>query len=714
MSGDQRAPRIHAPLRYTARGAAFGLTIALSISIPSGLHGQAVGVTRAAIIQAEDERGKGQQGIEPILAGLKTPSLRALSIRAIGRLERPDLLSHIIPYVGDTSVQATVADAIAQVMRGRLPRQQGPDTQLVALVYNVLRSQSQTVIDGPSRGAFARSLGRLPYATPAQARSADSLLVTLAPLRVEDRSAYVAFEGVAHGLYALARSRRTLGALSPAAVEWLQKAVQFGLDVPEAVAIRRAAWLALTANGTVDRGLIRVATSDEIDPQVRRLAVAALPNERDWAVHREELARVARDRDPIVRLERVRVYRQLVAADGCGPLLDALSDTVHHVRLAAIDALGGPCPERDSVVVMLLRAIENGPSGVTARSSRGVSWHERAHALAALARADSSVAREYLRRDSKHPVWQVRMYAARGAAAIRDSVILSSLAFDEVGNVREVAIQGLSSTIGHLADLVYVRALRSKDYHVVLAAARALKGAPVLDSVRPAVFEALERLSNEKRQNSRDPRMELLARAREMADRVDVPRLQQLLGDVDEAIAAEAASVMNQVLNTSQYVVAPRRPVRFVAPPSGAIRVRVTMSARTGGGSFDVLLDADRAPMTVARVLELVRKRYYDGLTFHRVVPNFVLQGGSPGMNEYVGDGPFMRDELSLEHHARYTLGISTRGRDTGDAQWFINLVDNYRLDHDYTVFGRVVAGMEVVDRILEGDVMESVRIVPN
>jgi cyclophilin family peptidyl-prolyl cis-trans isomerase len=83
-------------------------------------------------------------------------------------------------------------------------------------------------------------------------------------------------------------------------------------------------------------------------------------------------------------------------------------------------------------------------------------------------------------------------------------------------------------------------------------------------------------------------------------------------------------------------------------------------------------------------------------------------------MNEYVGDGPFMRDELSLAHHARATVGISTRGRDTGDAQWFINLVDNYRLDHDYTVFGTIVEGMDVVDRILEGDVMGTVRVIGN
>ncbi|HEX6941938.1 MAG TPA: peptidylprolyl isomerase, partial [Gemmatimonadaceae bacterium] len=307
-----------------------------------------------------------------------------------------------------------------------------------------------------------------------------------------------------------------------------------------------------------------------------------------------------------------------------------------------------------------------------------------------------------------------RMYVARGAAAVRDTALLSSLAFDSVGNVREVALQGLSTTVGHLADLVFVRALKSVDYHVVLAAARALSGAPVRDSVLPAVLEALERISREKRQTSRDPRLQLLARVRELGDVPSAQRLQPLLTDIDPAVASEAASVMTQL--TGQRVVAkplsPSIPVDSL--PSGAVRVRVTMSAASGGGSFDIAFDANRAPMTVARIRDLIRNRYYDGLTFHRVVPNFVLQGGSPGMNEYVGDGPFLRDELDLTHHDRYSLGISTRGRDTGDAQWFINLVDNYRLDHEYTVVGRIMSGFEVVDRILEGDVMESVRIMPN
>ena len=111
--------------------------------------------------------------------------------------------------------------------------------------------------------------------------------------------------------------------------------------------------------------------------------------------------------------------------------------------------------------------------------------------------------------------------------------------------------------------------------------------------------------------------------------------------------------------------------------------------------------------MTVDRFLKLVNvDRYYEGLTIHRIAPNFVIQGGSPGANEYAGHKDYMRDEIGLKN-TRGTVGLSTRGRNTADAQFFINLVDNRRLDGDYTVFGHVLAAdMPVVDRIQEGDVM--------
>jgi len=696
---------------------AASLIVALAGLTHAVVLAQTAAITRIDIVRAEDARGRGPEGIGPILAGLRDPKLHEVAIRAVGRLERPELTRHIIPYLDDSSVRATTADALAQAMRG-LPapaQRTAEQNALVDSVFNLLRARAASEDDSRTRGAIARSIGRLPYGEPRQAREAESALIALAPTRIEQRTAYPAMAGVAHGLYTIARARRALGTLSSPTVEWLRRAAFLGVGVPEAALVRRPAWLALTASGAVERRDVSAAISEDSDAQVRRLAVAALPNVQDSAFQRGELTRVAHDRDPMVRLEWVRVFRLLAASTDCRPLLAALADTIHHVRLAAIDALGGPCPDRDSVVATLRQTIETGPAGVTSRTGYGVSWHARAHALTALARIDAGVSREFLRRDSKHPVWQIRMYASRGAAAIGDTVVLTSLAFDETGNVREMAIQGLSAAVGHVADLVYVRALSSLDYHVVLAAAKALKGAPLPGSVLPAVLESLERITREQRQTSRDPRMELLARVREMGNDQAAARLRPLLADADSAVAAETAAVMNQLSEGQRFAasVAQLAP-RPSTPPSGLVRARVTMSASTGGGVFDIVLDAGRAPMTVARVVELIRDRYYDGLTFHRVVPNFVLQGGSPGMNEYVGDGPFLRDELSLEHHARYTLGISRRGRDTGDAQWFINLVDNYRLDHEYTVFARVERGFEVVDRILEGDVMESVRIIPS
>ena len=136
------------------------------------------------------------------------------------------------------------------------------------------------------------------------------------------------------------------------------------------------------------------------------------------------------------------------------------------------------------------------------------------------------------------------------------------------------------------------------------------------------------------------------------------------------------------------------------------------MDAASGGGVFELRLFGDEAPATVERFVTLAGQGYYNGLTFHRVATNFVIQGGSPGANEYVGNERFMRDELGLRSHERGTLGISTRGRDTGDAQIFVNLIDNWRLDHDYTVFAEVVRGMDVVDAVLEGDVIRSIEIL--
>jgi cyclophilin family peptidyl-prolyl cis-trans isomerase len=133
--------------------------------------------------------------------------------------------------------------------------------------------------------------------------------------------------------------------------------------------------------------------------------------------------------------------------------------------------------------------------------------------------------------------------------------------------------------------------------------------------------------------------------------------------------------------------------------------VSVAMST---GRSFTMSMNPSGAPIAVDRFLKLALvDHYYDRLSFHRVVPNFVIQGGSPNANEYAGHKEYMRDEIALPNTAG-SVGLSIRGRNTGDAQFYINLVDNPRLDHGYTIFAHVL-DMGVVASIMEGDVIQSI-----
>jgi cyclophilin family peptidyl-prolyl cis-trans isomerase len=136
--------------------------------------------------------------------------------------------------------------------------------------------------------------------------------------------------------------------------------------------------------------------------------------------------------------------------------------------------------------------------------------------------------------------------------------------------------------------------------------------------------------------------------------------------------------------------------------------VRVEVEAESG--RFVIELRPDWAPTTVARFLGLVDDGFYDGLTFHRVVPAFVVQGGDPRGDGYGGPGWSQRCEDNRVPYERGTVGMALAGRDTGGSQFFITLAPQPHLDGRYTAFGRVVEGMEVVERVLRGEVMRRVR----
>jgi peptidyl-prolyl cis-trans isomerase B (cyclophilin B) len=129
------------------------------------------------------------------------------------------------------------------------------------------------------------------------------------------------------------------------------------------------------------------------------------------------------------------------------------------------------------------------------------------------------------------------------------------------------------------------------------------------------------------------------------------------------------------------------------------------ITMHTTSGDIEVELFDDDAPKTVANFLELARKGYYDGLTFHRVIPDFMIQGGCPKGDGTGGPGYEFEDEPNQHRVVRGALAMANRGPDTNGSQFFIVTAEECSwLDGKHTVFGQVSAGMDVVDAISQVD----------
>ena len=129
----------------------------------------------------------------------------------------------------------------------------------------------------------------------------------------------------------------------------------------------------------------------------------------------------------------------------------------------------------------------------------------------------------------------------------------------------------------------------------------------------------------------------------------------------------------------------------------------------TTKGRFTIELFPSEAPLTVDNFVQLARSGYYRGIVFHRVVPNFVIQVGDPRGDGSGGPGYEIRCEINEVAYDRAAVGMALSGKDTGGSQWFVTHAPQPHLDGGYTVFGRVIKGMEIVDSIVRGDSITSI-----
>ncbi len=198
-------------------------------------------------------------------------------------------------------------------------------------------------------------------------------------------------------------------------------------------------------------------------------------------------------------------------------------------------------------------------------------------------------------------------------------------------------------------------------------------------------------------------------------DSSSIPLLEKLLKDPDRTVVAEAVRALELITGRSYAGSMPARGKpqhrdhdwTLLAGLSDKTRITV----KTTKGEFILQLLPDDAPFTVVNFVRLVRRGFYDGLLFHRVVPNFVIQGGDPRGDGWGGPGYTIRTEVTMRGYERGSVGIASAGKDTEGCQFFVTHSATPHLDGRYTIFARVVKGMDVVDAIQINDRILSIRM---
>ena len=194
-----------------------------------------------------------------------------------------------------------------------------------------------------------------------------------------------------------------------------------------------------------------------------------------------------------------------------------------------------------------------------------------------------------------------------------------------------------------------------------------------------------------------------------------LPSLEKGLKDRDRSVADVAMASLRQITGKDTTA-----PVSTSSPPVHvdfdwetfeSVKPGQTATLQTSKGTIRFQLLRDEAPFTVLSFVKLVKRRFFDGLSFHRVVPNFVVQGGDPRGDGWGGPGYAIRSEYSLQKYDRGSFGVASSGKDTEGCQFFITHLPTPHLDGRYTIFARLVEGFDVLDNLQVGDTIVRITL---
>ena len=423
------------------------------------------------------------------------------------------------------------------------------------------------------------------------------------------------------------------------------------------------------------------------------------------------------------------------ALDLLGPLL---RDTDEGVVVQALRALGSIGEARGTALVSplvssrnpvlvweALRALAALPPDPGLRATvAGLVGDERpwirAAALPVLARLDREEFALVLSGLDADPVWWVRGALAGALAAAGGEVSVGALFSalkDPDPRVLPPVLEALRTARGNDALDTLRRQLGHDDFAVRAAAAEGL-AALKATGLTPALVAAYQRGLADADPDARFAALEALAaqndtggwealRAAAAGDpfRVVRSRAAALLRAAGQDAPDPGPQIVDRPPADYREAMAPYDPVPGLSLYTPRARVH------TSQGVIEVHLNVVESPLACAAFLDLARQGFYDGLTFHRVVPNFVVQGGDPRGDGRGGPGYTLRDEVGQRPYARGAVGLALSGKDTGGSQFFIALSPQPHLDGQYPLLGWVAEGMEVADRLRPGDTIERIEV---
>lgn len=417
------------------------------------------------------------------------------------------------------------------------------------------------------------------------------------------------------------------------------------------------------------------------------------------------------DPSPPPVMHALRSARALVVAGKApapadwGPrLAELLGDPRDGVRQTALEVAGDLVEKgAESQVGTVLAGI----------CDAGEPW-EKGLALVALGTARDRRALSRIEAASSAELDALRARAAEAAGVLglpSAAPVLQRLAADPSARVRAAAVGAWLAADPQAAE-VATRALADADVGVRATALGWLGEHPVapVSALEPALVSALASGSEEVGLAAIEA---LTARAKaEPLERGGIVALIERAAAAGPYVLRRAAGVSLGELERPVPALAPVAADRGLQAYREAIqhtRKPRIVALRTPRGSITVELACPEAPLTCLNFLQLAAQGYFDGLTFHRVVPDFVIQGGDPRGDGIGGPGYSIRDEINLLRYDRGMLGMALAGPDTGGSQFFFTLAPQPHLDGGYTIFGRVIGGEEVLDKIRLGDKMEKV-----